>query len=138
MKRNNLYWFAPAVIWGLVILTLTSLPNLKPPPLVFRLEDKMVHFFVYFIFGLLLIRAWRRGEVRNTKSALFKMLLFGAPFALLDELHQTCIPGRFCDIWDAAADLAGIFAAALAFPFAHSWFSRRKKSLLAVFIDDSD
>jgi hypothetical protein len=34
--------------------------------------------------------------------------VLSAGYALSDELHQRTVPGRYFDLWDLSADLAGI------------------------------
>ncbi|HNW61336.1 MAG TPA: VanZ family protein [bacterium] len=127
-KRETLYWQLPAWICGGVILTLTSLPDLQPPALGLKLEDKIYHLFVYFLLGLLIVRACVRGRADHARAGISAMLRIGIPLALIDELHQALIPGRFCDGFDALADLFGLLLAALIWHFAGRTLSRTDRS----------
>lgn len=75
--------------------------------------DKLVHFFMYTILGLL--TAWGVRE-----AGLFSLLI-GFSYGCLDEFHQTYIPGRNFDVFDIAADCAGVL-------FGLWVYRRRKKS----------
>ncbi len=78
-----------------------------------KLEDKIFHGLVYGLLGVLIIRARLRGRPDPGHTGLRALLGIGIPLALLDELHQAFIPGRFCDGFDALADLLGLLLAAL-------------------------
>ncbi len=107
-------WYLPALLWGLVIITLTSLPKLMPPPLGFKAQDKVYHLLVYAIFGFLWMRACVQNRLEFRSRFTWRCGSYIALFAALDELHQLFIPGRYADIIDALADilgaLLGIFA----------------------------
>lgn len=100
-------WYLPAILWGLVIITLTSMPKLVPPPLGFKAQDKLYHLLVYAVFGFL----WMRACVQNRREFRGRFTWRCAScitlFAVLDELHQLFIPGRYADVIDAAADISG-------------------------------
>jgi VanZ family protein len=90
--------------WAVVILAMTSVP--QPPSIGAPGTDKVVHFAVYLILGLL-CRRWigetRRGKGQGSAAALGAILVFAA----MDELHQLFIPGRMASVSDWLADAAG-------------------------------
>lgn len=102
MKGAVLGW-APAVLWGAGIFWLSSQPALTlPGP---GGMDKLAHFGVYAVLGLLLSHAARRtGATRSMIVAVG--LLYGAS----DELHQSFVPGRSADPLDWVADALGVVA----------------------------
>lgn len=103
---NKRRWVAP-VLWACVIELLTSWPN---PPSVAAPEgtDKVVHFVMYSVFGLLVMRsAWSVRPVWRTAAIAAGALLL---FAALDEWHQLFIPGRGMEVGDWIADSVGAFA----------------------------
>lgn len=53
------------------------------------------------------------------------LLLVGALYGLSDEWHQMYVPGRFADLGDWIADLAGL---ALGYAVAVAWFDRANLS----------
>lgn len=68
---------------------------------------KCGHFFEYFVFSLLLLRAIR-GEQRGARLAWALAaiaLVFG--WAALDEFHQSFVPGRTPAFRDVLLDTAG-------------------------------
>lgn len=73
-------------------------------------EDKLVHFVAFGLFAWLVHRALSLPRPLLTRVALATILLCSA-YALSDEWHQSFVPGRTFDLWDLAADLAGISTA---------------------------
>lgn len=73
------------------------------------LERKAAHMFLYFMLALLLLAALSFWTGR--KRALFTAFLLCAAAAVLDEYHQTFVPGRSGEIRDILVDLGGAFAA---------------------------
>lgn len=110
-----LRYYFPALIWAAVILVLTSYPSISVPDTGFELQDKVAHFGVYFILGLLTARAIVFGKKLNFRRSLSTCALCCCIFAALDEGHQLFIPGRSAEIGDILADFAGIFLALFMF-----------------------
>ncbi len=99
----------PALVWAVFIFTLSSIPaTMVPfsPPLGL---DKAFHVSIFFVFGLLLNRAFRFQSRLPLLSShhLVLSLVIVASYGFLDELHQTVVPGRSPDYADALADAAG-------------------------------
>jgi VanZ family protein len=134
MNRHNLYWIGPAVVWGVLLLVLTSLPKWQPIDLTFKFADKVYHFIFYTILGSLVIRAFAQGELSRTAKSIARMLLFGCLFAIADELHQHFIPGRYCDAWDAAADILGLALAGTLYYLWRVWITARDLAFSTVFV----
>ncbi len=74
------------------------MPGEEIPDVGFEFSDKLVHFLEYLVLGVLLILVFRNRKV----------LLWGALFAVIDELHQFFIPGRECGPADLAMNLIGL------------------------------
>ena len=79
---------------------------------------KLAHFTEYLILGIFLALdtrdiADRRHE--ETVSAFIWIVPFfiGALYAATDELHQSFVPGRSCELRDVMIDSAGVAAGAL-------------------------
>jgi len=106
-------WKIPVILWACTILFLTSMPKLEIEQVDFDASDKLAHFSVYFVFGYLTIRMFLQGYNLGWRSALIRSTITGVVFAAFDEAHQLLIPGRSAEIWDAAADIAGVLAAQL-------------------------
>ena len=127
--REKIYWQLPAWLWGLFIFALTSLPKLTPPSLGFELEDKVYHFIVYTVLGLLIARATVQGGRESLRSGIRRMLWISIPLSFIDEVHQAFIPGRFCDGLDALADILGLLLVAIIFVLWGSRLAEKDRSI---------
>ena len=96
----------PVALWIGVILTATSMPGVPGPPV--RGVDKIGHFAMYAVLGLLVARALRAGA--SSTRTLMVGLACIALFAALDEWHQRFIPTRSAEVADWFADVAGATA----------------------------
>lgn len=99
----------PAIAWAAVIFGLSSVPSsviTVPTPLHI---DKAFHVAIFFIFCLLLNRAFlnQRRAPSLSKYHLFISFLVVVAYGLTDELHQVIVPGRSPDFYDAVADSLG-------------------------------
>jgi VanZ family protein len=122
------YWM-PAVLWAAVVLSASSdlfsamhtgavLGNLiqrllghgLPPPefnALHFLIRKAAHLTEFFILGALLFRALR-GEERGWRWRwAVTAVVLAAAVASLDEWHQTFVPSRTGNGWDAMLDTVG-------------------------------
>lgn len=93
-----------AVGWIILILTLCSIPGESLPNAEILTFDKVGHFGMFFIGGLLWMRAWPRS------TAL--VLAAGLSFSALTEILQGTVPfiGRSPDPYDFVADALGLIA----------------------------
>ncbi len=99
----------PAIVFALVIFVLSQIPGEMLPPKVFDLQDKLLHFLAYFLFGVTLVIATI--TIRNSRKRVLFVILLGSLYALLDEVHQMFVPGRYWDLSDWLADTLGVFLA---------------------------
>lgn len=98
------YWLAmftgthlPRTPW--LMLRIGSMP---------RIDDKLAHFGAYFALTILMCYASTSGNrIRRFAVIGVVAMTYGA----FDELTQMFISTRRCDIWDYAADIAGIWIA---------------------------
>ena len=108
VRHFILYQF-PAVLWAAIIFIASSMPASKLPKIAFLVSDKIVHGAVFFVFGLLVYRAlepkirvdtidWRR-----LLLSISAVVIYG----IIDEYHQSFVPGRTVDVLDASADSVG-------------------------------
>jgi len=115
--RKNFYR-AFLIIWSILILTVSSIPNLNNPEipandwLNFRL-DYLFHFLVFFILGVLVIFWKTPNKLKFSTRQLLLILLFGSLFAIIDEVHQLIIPGRRYNPIDLYCNLFGYWAGVL-------------------------
>ncbi|HXM80136.1 MAG TPA: VanZ family protein [Thermoanaerobaculia bacterium] len=88
--------------------------------------DKLVHGGLYAVETFLLYLSVRwPGRPRFSLARVFALVGVMAVWGVVDEVHQTWIPGRSCEAGDVAADVAGATAGALA---ASSLFAGRRAS----------
>lgn len=106
------YWL-PFIIWAMIMITISSLPSSSLPTLGIEFGDKIVHLFEYLIFCLLFIRALKNSLIEIN----YLMIIYpiGILFALIDELHQYFIPGRYVQMNDLLANWLGILIGPIVF-----------------------
>lgn len=121
--KSFVRYYLPAILWAILIFTLSSFPRLSPPPVGLKLSDKVYHFIEFAIFGLLLIRAlqYLSGAARQ-RSAILWAALCGILWGALDETHQLFVTGREASVLDALADAAGVTFVAVVL---WCWHTRR-------------
>jgi VanZ family protein len=86
---------------------------------------KLAHVAVYFIFGILLFRAFRGGEEeRSNWRYVFSSLLVIVLYAASDEFHQSFFSTRTASLLDIVIDTFGGFLAQCVSVLLHS---RRQK-----------
>jgi VanZ family protein len=95
-----------AVGWTLLILALCTLPGEELPEINIISIDKIGHFGIFAGFGWLWMRAFPGFDLAKR---LRYVLLGGLAYAGLTEIYQGVMPfGREADVWDAAANAAGL------------------------------
>lgn len=145
--REALRYWTPAAGWMLVISTLSGdpfsasntgryidpllrylFPGLTPAGFVLAhsIIRKTAHFTEFFILGLLLFSAFRRGRSPWWRlSWSVSATALAASFALLDELHQHWVPTRTGSILDSLIDTSGALTAQLVLYLVFTVRSRR-------------
>jgi VanZ family protein len=103
-----LRWFA-VLLWMGVIFALSSIPSLHSP--FAALSDfvlrKLAHIGMYAGLTVLLFLALER-HMASTRHAWLLAVLLAASYALMDEWHQTLVPGRRGSWRDVGIDTLGI------------------------------
>lgn len=108
-RQKKIILVAPLIVYSIAIITLSNFPQPEFIDLGFKFWDKLLHlkaFFIYGIFTLTAVIAIKQGI--DDKNLMLVTLLIGILFGLSDEIHQYFVPGRDADIWDLAADSAGV------------------------------
>jgi VanZ family protein len=98
----------------------TSLPQDAVPVQTSQI-DKFLHFTIYTVFAFLLTR--QISEDTTPARAIFGAVIIAAAFAAADEWHQRFIPGRFPELADWVADIAGSILGAILYAYV---FGRRR------------
>lgn len=114
----------PVLVWAAFIFYLSSIPDLRSslPDFWDLVLRKFAHAGEYAILAILLIRAI--GIERNSPSTKLKswrsfgatavgvgsvvtVLIIVALYAVLDEIHQSFVPGRVASLVDVVVDVMG-------------------------------
>ena len=82
---------------------LSSTPSNELPKSWLLQYDKVIHFFEYFIFGILCIKSIQTLSQKTVLVLIPAGLLFG----LMDEYLQSFISGRFSSGFDVLSDTLG-------------------------------
>ena len=92
------------IIFFLTIILSSSIPGKSIPNLYIFSLDKLLHVIEYFLLGFLLFNSL------NTKTKFPALLCFflGTFFAVIDELYQSTVFGRFPSTFDVIADFVGL------------------------------
>lgn len=88
-------------------------PDLSPSGFVLAhtLIRKSAHFIEFFVLGMLVFWALRRGRPPRWRWAWsLQAVLLSGTWALLDELHQAFVISRTASLWDSALDTLGAVA----------------------------
>jgi len=104
------------ILFGVAVIVLTSQFALVPAPPSWAEKnvevDTVAHLLLYFFLGLLVARyvstSFNAGAVGVLVLAAGVCTLIG----VLDEFHQSYVPGRSAEMRDVAADIAGSLAGA--------------------------
>ena len=67
---------------------------------------KLAHFTIYTTLGFILSMALGRRKFLSRQTLL--AITAGAVYAVSDELHQSLVPGRSCELRDAMIDTSGV------------------------------
>jgi len=106
----------PVILWALIILTVSSVPQFMAVQPHWSKYDKIVHFIEYGVFGFLLTRAlYFQNNISVKKYSIVLAIVIGILFAGIDEIHQRYIPGRLESFGDFISDILGITAAQVFF-----------------------
>ena len=99
----------PPVLWVVIIYFLSAIPN---PHFKFTFPpgtDNVVHAIIYFVLCWLARRAFYNQNyflmLRN--GSFLGAFIFSVVYGLLDEYHQTFVPGRSAEFYDLLADTGG-------------------------------
>ena len=101
MMHRVVIW-GPAAFWVAVLFFLSEWesPGIEMIPL----HDSVVHFSLYIVLGFTLAWAWLRGAGLHHGT----FVVLGIALGLMDEFHQSFVPGRTPSLSDVIADAAGV------------------------------
>jgi VanZ family protein len=102
------------ILWLIIIITLSSLPNIPTLKIHTAKADIRIDYFIHFLeYGaltLLCFLAFTGENFRMDFLKALKLMIMLILFALLDEYHQKFIPGRSFNYSDILSNLTGIVA----------------------------
>jgi VanZ family protein len=81
--------------------------------IIHHIIRKGAHVFEYFLFGLLVLRAFRAGRGGWRWTWAYWTIAVVAGFSLIDEFHQLFVPGRGASVLDSLLDTSAGAAALL-------------------------
>jgi VanZ family protein len=111
MKKFFSIW-GPVLFYAAAIFVQSAFPQIVS---VKNGWDKVVHFFGFALLGFLAARSvFLSGNFGRTGGVILGALL-AAIWGVLDEFHQSFVPGRTASAGDAAADTLGAIVGAVLF-----------------------
>jgi len=108
IKNNKItFVYIPLGIYWIVLFILTTIPSSALPSM--GGIDKLEHFSAYAVLGFMIGLAVHFQSIFNLNSRNGLLVAFSVTFtyAVLDELHQIPIKGRYFDWWDLFANFIG-------------------------------
>ncbi|MFG1691601.1 VanZ family protein [Gemmatimonadota bacterium] len=120
---HTLIAWGPAAIWVAVLFFLSEIDGTSGLSWGFG-WDKVLHFLLYSILGATLAWGWARMRRQVPHWAVVSL---GVVYGLVDEWHQSFVPGRSPSLGDALADLAGTVAG-FALVAGLLWWHRESRS----------
>ncbi|MFH1878962.1 MAG: VanZ family protein [Candidatus Omnitrophota bacterium] len=111
----DLFLIGGTLLWIIIMMILLFLPGNQIDISLAKNMDKVIHFFLYGIFSILIfgcIYIYRK-KVSIFHNSSFTIML-GSGCGITSELLQSFIPGRSISGGDAAADVAGVIAGIIA------------------------
>jgi VanZ family protein len=104
-KLNNTIKIVLLISWIVVIFVLTGYPGLQTPHLEKYPIDKVYHFILFLVLGML--------EYRTLRTSYF--FIVGGIVVLFAECQQIFIPGRAFELLDIVAGFIGLCFAYIVF-----------------------
>lgn len=95
--------FLPALLWAALIFVMSSRSRLPVLSEMFSGVDKLAHVMVFAVLAMLLL--WGAQFPRGKRAAPWVGL--AAAYGLVDEMHQSVVPGRSVEVLDGVADGVG-------------------------------
>jgi VanZ family protein len=109
MNKKFFIYHLPFILYLILIFILSSIPGDNLPEVGFELNDKLIHFGIYFFAFLLSYLSFSNIEKPSfiAKNPLAFSLILTILYGISDELHQALVPNRSAEVSDFLADAAG-------------------------------
>lgn len=106
-SKKFIYYWLPVLLYCLLIFIQSSYPSPENIPSLPYI-DKVIHFAVYAILGILFFMAFRTQRFKeNINMVIILSILSSSLYGMSDEVHQYFVPHRDADLMDFLADVAG-------------------------------
>jgi len=104
------------IAWVLIIITFSSIPNVKTLSIHTTSKEIRLDYLIHFIeYGFLAFITFLAFAGKNFRVPLRKALMITGClilFAVADEFHQKLIPGRSFNVNDIVSNISGIIVIA--------------------------
>lgn len=112
-KRKVYLVYVPLILYWILLFTATSLPAANVPSIA--VSDKIKHFSAFFGLSVLLSLTllYQKKVLLFKKYFLAAAVIITSFYGLLDEIHQSFVPGRNSEFLDWVADSLGAAAGVL-------------------------
>jgi len=107
---NKILSWVSVFLWSSIIFYFSSIPHLKIEELGFLdfVLRKIAHITEYAILCILYIRAFRNTTKFSSKKVYLLSIVLSIIYAITDEIHQSFVPGRSCNLFDLLFDTTGV------------------------------
>lgn len=104
-------WFL-LIFWSWIIFFLSDQPEFGQvlPGFLGSLISYSFHFVEYAVLAFLAVRVFSTISRFSRQRILISAILFSIIYAVLDEYHQSYVPGREASLFDLSVDVLGILA----------------------------
>lgn len=124
--RQLFFLWGPVALYAGFISYLSAQPSLHLPS---ALPDKVAHGVEFAVLAALLWRAGAGGFRRGLTWGQTLAIIAGCAFySVVDEIHQSFVPGRDSSLRDAAADMTGALLSLAAMWTLTHFIRRRRKT----------
>jgi VanZ family protein len=124
--KSLFYYKLPPVLYAAMIIAVSTMSHVSPPSFGVTWTDKIYHFGEYFVYAILIFRAFPNVHQSPSRKLLYTFLfLFGLAYGAIDERVQYYIPNRDSSPYDWMADAVGYLTAGTLFLFWRIWSVRR-------------
>lgn len=92
-----------------ILFIQSSFGQIEIPDFNISWFDKILHFVVFGILGILTARGFKHSSNQLLKQNFFRLgILASVIYGMTDEIHQHWVPGRDASSLDLLADILGI------------------------------
>lgn len=105
---NKYMFYIPWVFASIAIIYVSHQETIEYLNGTFYLEDKILHFFAYMVYGITIQIALINSDNYKSKRFYLSVIIFGSLFGLSDEIHQYFVKGRSAEFLDLLADILGV------------------------------